>query len=137
MILVDTNVWSEAFRAEPDPSVRTWAAKHVDELWLSTVVIGELLSGVALMPDGRRRNGLHLAYENLFLQHEDRIAPFDLDAARHYGSIVAEQKRLGRDPGTADSQIVAIARSRNMKLATRNIRHFDGLGIDLINPWQP
>ncbi len=136
MILVDTNVWSEAFRPVPDPSVRSWATAHAPALWLSSVVIGELLSGVALMPQGQRRTAIENGYEALIRTHASRIAVFDLAAARHYGSVLARQERAGRHPGTADTQIAATALARGMALATRNTRHFEGLGLHLIDPWQ-
>lgn len=136
MILVDTNVWSEAFRPHPAERVRAWAARNADAMWLSAVVAGELLSGVELMPDGRRKEHLRASYAALLTQFADRIASFDLDAAHQYGRILALQTRLGRNPGTADTQIAATALSLGMALATRNTRHFEGLGIELIDPWQ-
>ena len=135
MILVDTNVWSEALRASPDKHVRAWARENADRLWLSTVVIGELLSGAELLPMGKRRTALLAGYRELIESNQDRIAPFDLDASRHYAIVVAEQARAGRNPGTADSQIAATALARGMKLATRNAKHFEGLGVELIDPW--
>ena len=135
MILVDTNVWSEALRPRPDPSVHLWADANATRLWLSTVVAGELLSGVELMPQGQKRSALEQGYADLIGQYRDRIAPFDLEAARHYAVVLAHQERAGRHPGTADTQIAATALSRRMALATRNTKHFDGLGIDLIDPW--
>ena len=135
MILADTNVWSEALKRMPGENVRRWAAKHEDILWIPTVVVGELLSGVELMPNGDHKDSLRLSYERLLEMHEDRIASFDLRAARQYAPILALQTRAGRNPGTADTQIAAIALSRGMALATRNTRHFEGLGLDLIDPW--
>ena len=135
MILVDTNVWSEAFRPAPNERVRHWARDNADVLWLSTVVIGELLSGAELLPHGRRKTKLLAGYEELIEDNFDRIASFDLESSRQYALVVAEQTRAGRDPGTADSQIAAIARAWGMKLATRNTKHFAGLGIELIDPW--
>ena len=135
MILVDTNVWSEALRPRPDVQVERWAARNAERLWLSTVVIGELLSGVHQLPDGKRKSDFLQAYDILIGQHLDRVAPFDLEAARRYGPILAFQQKAGRDPGTADTQIAATALARGMKLATRNTRHFGGLGLGLIDPW--
>ena len=135
MILVDTNVWSEAFRAQPDSNVAKWAETNADRLWLSTVVIGELLSGAHSLPEGKRKAAFLEAYDGLIGQHLDRIAPFDLAAARHYGPVLAYQEKAGRNPGTADTQIAATALARGMPLATRNVRHFEGLGVELINPW--
>ncbi|MBY0582124.1 MAG: type II toxin-antitoxin system VapC family toxin [Sphingomonas sp.] len=137
MILVDTNVWSEAIRAAPHPVVQAWAMANDEQLWMSTVVIGELLSGVDLMPPGQRRTALEEGYRLLIDRHHARIVPFDLDAAKRYAVVLGQQYRAGRNPGTADTQIAATALSRGLRLATRNTQHFEGLGIDLINPWQP
>lgn len=136
MILVDANVWSELLRAEPSGAVRSWEKRHADILWLSTVVIGELLSGAHLLPDGQRRNRFLGDYDVLIHAHSDRIAPFDLAASRRYGEVLAMQAKAGRNPGTADTQIAATALSNGMALATRNVRHFGGLGLKLIDPWQ-
>lgn len=135
MILVDINVWSELVRGSPDERVLEWEFQHAEQLWLSTVVIGEFLSGVEAMPDGRRKQSLHATYESILTLHVDRVANFDLDAARRYASVLAAQEAAGRKPGTADTQIAATALARGMALATRNTRHFEGLGIDLIDPW--
>jgi hypothetical protein len=136
MILVDTNVWSEAFRPLPDAAVKAWARRNAERLWLSTVVIGELLSGVELMPSGQKRSALEQGYAELLQNYVDRIAPFDLAAARYYASTLAWQEHAGRNPGTADTQIAATALARGMPLATRNTKHFEGLGLELIDPWQ-
>ena len=135
MILVDTNVWSEAFRHRPDPNVQDWARRNSDALRLSTVVLGELLSGVAMMPAGRKRDALEAGYADLIGSYADRIAEFDLAAARLYADVLAFLEKAGRNPGTADAQIAATARARGMSLATRNTKHFEGLGLDLIDPW--
>jgi predicted nucleic acid-binding protein len=136
MILVDTNVWSELTRAKPDPAVRLWESANASRLWLATVVIGELLSGAQLLPEGKRRQAFLEGYDELIDVHADRIISFDLVAARLYGGIVARQMRAGRNPGTADAQLAAIALANGMALATRNTRHFEGLGLELIDPWR-
>jgi len=136
MILVDTNVWSELLRPAPAPAVIAWEIAEANGLYMSTVVIGEFLSGVAMMPEGKRKSDFLKRYEPIIRLYADRIVPFDLDAARHYADILAAQERAGRNPGTADTQIAATARARGMALATRNVKHFEGLGLDLIDPWQ-
>ena len=135
MILVDTNVWSELLRATPDDRVRHWEAVNAPRLWLSTVVIGELLSGTELMPPGQRQQSLRDCYRQMLIDHSDRIADFDLKSARRYAEVLAHQVRAGRNPGTADTQIAATALANEMALATRNLRHFEGLGLKLIDPW--
>ena len=135
MILVDTNVWSELVKAVPDPNVRAWETQNADQLWLATTVVGEFLSGIALMPEGKRKAALLETYEQILEVHHDRLAEFDLQAARHYANVIAFLEKAGRNPKTADAQIAATALSNDMMLATRNLKDFEGLGIGLINPW--
>ena len=136
MILVDTNVWSELTRPAPDRKVLEWERENADRLWLSTVVIGELLSGAHGLPEGKRKQAFLAGYDDLIAIHSDRIVDFDEAAARHYGAIAAFLERAGRNPTTADAQIAASAISRGLRLATRNVKDFEGLGLDLINPWE-
>lgn len=135
MILVDTNVWSELTRAEPDRHVVEWEVANAPRLWLATVVIGELLSGAHLLPEGKRRQMFLDGYDDLIAAHGNRIVTFDLAAALRYGPVLAMQERAGRAPGTADTQIAAMALVHGMALATRNTKHFAGLGLALIDPW--
>ncbi len=135
MILVDTNVWSELIKAVPDPKVRAWEAQNAEQLWLAATVVGEFLSGVALMPEGKRKASLSVTYEQILEVHYDRLAEFDLSAARHYADIIVFLEKAGRNPKTADAQIAATALANGMMLATRNVKDFEGLGIELINPW--
>jgi len=136
MILVDTNVWSELVKVAPAPPVVDWEAANADRLWLSTVVIGEFLSGVEMMPEGRRRQSLRATYDEVIRSYHDRVVAFDLEASLRYAEVLASQERAGRHPGTADTQIAATALARGMALATRNAKHFEGLGLELIDPWQ-
>ena len=59
MIIQDTNVVSEAMKAEPDAKVRAWLNEQVAEtLYLSSVTLAELLFDVAALPAGKRKNML-------------------------------------------------------------------------------
>jgi toxin FitB len=65
-----------------------------------------------------------------------RVLPFDRAAARAFAEFAAMRRRAGRPVQTADLQIAAIARVRNVEsLVTRNIADFEGCGVPLINPW--
>ena len=66
---------------------------------------------------------------------EQRILPFDEDAARVYGDVLAHRREIGRPISSLDGQIAAIARSRGFSVATRNIRDFEECQVDLINPF--
>lgn len=137
MFLLDTNIISELLRPSPDPAVETWVGdRRATDLYFPAIGEAELRYGVAVLPAGRRRTALASAI-NAILQEDftDRILPFDRKAARDYADIAAMRRAAGRTAPPADSQIAAIARSRGMAIATRNVRDFDNLGIEVIDPW--
>ena len=137
MILLDTNVVSEMMRPFPAPTVETWIEGQAPEqLYFSAVGEAELHYGAAILPPGRRKDRLASDIENvLHAAFQNRILPFDSDAARAYADIAATLRMVGRPVSMADGQIAAIARARGMAVATRNLRHFASMGIDLIDPW--
>ena len=136
-VLLDTNVVSEMLRPTPNPAVERWVAERLgSELYFSAVGEAEMRYGIAILAAGRRRNALALAIDAILREDfEDRVLPFDSDAAREYAEIAAARRAVGRAVAPADFQIAAIARSRGMSVATRNIRDFEGMGIEVIDPW--
>jgi len=137
VIVLDTNVLSEIMRAKPDPAVLAWLdAQPPDDLWLNSVVAAELLFGVARLPEGARKQQLALAVSAMLEQDfAGQILSFDLGATSVYAVMLAERERIGQSMAMADAQIAAICLSRDAMLATRNTKHFEGLGLSLINPW--
>ena len=137
MIVLDTSVVSELMRKSPDPAVEAWfAARPVEDLFFSAVGEAELRYGAAIMPEGRRRNTLVADIDGVLrAAFENRILPFDRDEARMYAAIASMRRSAGRPVAPPDCQIAAIARSHRMAVATRNVRDFEGMGIDVINPW--
>lgn len=137
MILLDTNVVSELMRTSPDPSVEAWIADHaVEDLFFSAVGESELRYGAAIMPTSRRRDTLLSDIETmLHAAFENRILPFDSRAARAYAVIALRRRFAGRAVAPADCQIAAIAQSRGLAVATRNVWAFEEMGIDVFNPW--
>ena len=135
--LLDTNVVSELIRKSPDPAVAGWASGHpVEDLFFSAVSEAELRYGVAILPVGRRRDTLVFEIDAMLRDaFEERVLPFDSDAARAYGHIAAGRRSAGRPVSPADCQIAAIAASRRMTVATRNVRDFEGMGIEIVDPW--
>jgi predicted nucleic acid-binding protein len=108
----------------------------LEDLFFSAVSEAELRYGVAILPAGRRRDKLFFKVEAMLRDaFEDRVLPFDSDAARAYGNIAAERRSAGRPVAPADCQIAAIAASRSMAVATRNVRDFEGMGIEIVDPW--
>ena len=135
--LLDTNVVSELMRESPESAVTRWVSGHpVEELFLSAVSEAELRYGAAILPRGRRRETLAFKIEAMLSDaFEDRVLSFDSDAARAYGYIAAARRAAGRPVGSADCQIAAIAVARRMRLATRNVRDFEDMGIEIVDPW--
>jgi toxin FitB len=136
--VLDTNVLSELMKPSPDTDVRNWvAAQPITSLFTTTIAQAEILSGVALLPSGRRRDSLRRAVEGLFREDfAGRLLPFDGEAARAFADIAATRRKLGRPIGQFDAQIAAIARSRNSVLVTRNVLDFEDCGIRIVNPWE-
>lgn len=136
-VLLDTNVVSELLRPSPNLAVEGWVAgRQAADLYFSAVGEAELRYGVAVLPAGPRRDALALAIEAILREDlEDRILPFDSAAAREYADIAASRRAAGRPVAPADCQIAAIARSRDLTIATRNIRDFADMEIDLVDPW--
>ena len=136
-LLLDTNVVSELMRKSPDPAVEAWfAGRPVVDLFFSAVGEAELRYGAAIMPEGRRRNTLVADIDAVLrAAFENRILPFDRDEARMYAAIASMRRSAGRPVAPPDCQIAAIARSHGMAVATRNVRDFEDMGIDVINPW--
>ena len=137
MILLDTNVVSELLRPSPDPVVSTWVGdRQATDLYFSAIGEAELRYGVAILPTGRRQAALASAIEAILREDfVDRILPFDRDAAREYADIAAARRSVGRIVPPADCQIAAIARSRSMAVATRNVRDFEGIEVEVVDPW--
>ncbi|MCY4147988.1 MAG: type II toxin-antitoxin system VapC family toxin [Gammaproteobacteria bacterium] len=135
MFLLDTNVVSELLRPSPKSIVAYWVEnRQTKEMYFSAIGEAELLYGVAILPDSHRKSALAFAIDAIL--HGDfanRILPFDSDAAREYACIASTRISESRPMPASDCQIAAIARSRNMKIVTRNFRDYEGLDIDIVN----
>ena len=137
MILLDTNVLSELMKAKPAPQVVAWIDQQpAGQLYISAITVAEILYGIARLPDGKRKTSFadlaRLMFEEDFA---GRILPFDTKAASRYASLAATSEAQGRVADMADAQIAAIAALYDAPVATRNVRHFDHLGVSVINPW--
>lgn len=99
--------------------------------------MAEILYGVGRLSDGKRKEALgHVAVEIFEEDLAGRVLPFDLDAARHYAAIASAAERAGRRCSMADAQIAAVCRCHEAKLATRNVKDFEVLEIETVNPWE-
>jgi predicted nucleic acid-binding protein len=138
VIVVDTNVISEAVKPEPSMQVIGWLrAEPPAALFTTAITEAELLYGLALLRPGSRRRSLEEMI--LGILSEDfagRILPFDSAAAREHAQISSARRSLGRPMSEADARIAAIARSRGASVATRNVADFKDAGITIVDPWR-
>lgn len=137
MIVLDTNVISEAMLPVPNGKVRRWlSAQPGQQLFTTTVSLAEILYGLEILPLGKRRAALSATAETMFATlFAQRILVFDGPAARAFPPIAAGRRRRGGPISILDAQIAAIAHVHGATLATRNTADFEGCGIHLANPW--
>ncbi len=137
MIVLDTNVVSEAMRPAPSARVIAWIDSHpAGELFLTAPGLAEILSGIASMPDGRRKRELESGTARfLAALFGERLLDFDRRAAECYARIAADMRQRGRAISVIDCQIAATAAAHGMKIATRDVQPFVDAGMEVINPW--
>jgi predicted nucleic acid-binding protein len=136
-VVLDTNVISELICPEPHPAVLDWvAARPRTTLYTTDINQAEILYGIAVLPEGRRRTALVAAAQAMFaVDLAGRILPFDGAAAARYAGIVVARRRAGTPIDGFDALIAATALSAGAVVATRDVSGFDGCGLALINPW--
>lgn len=137
MIILDTNVVSEPLRPRPNARVTDWLdTQNPKTLYLTSITLGELWYGVAVLPDGQRKRTLQRRLKDDFLPlFAGRILPFSEDAAVEFAELQAAVRAQGRPLPLADAMIAAITRQQGYTLATRNIHDFEHAGVPLIDPW--
>lgn len=137
MIILDTNVVSEPMKPEGAPAVMAWLDRQsADTLYLTATSLAELLVGIAILPEGKRKGGLDAALSDLMEGlFGSRILPFDQRAAATYATLVVRARASGRSIGVADGQIAAIAAVHGFIVATRDTAPFAVAGLSTINPW--
>ena len=137
MIILDTNVLSALMRSKPDPPVVDWLnLQAAQSMWITSITLFESRLGLALLPAGRRRKALAAAFDRLLEEDlENRVLPFDSPAALQAAVLVAARQEAGRPMDIRDTQIAGNAQVCRATLATRNVRHFEGLSVPVVGPW--
>ena len=138
MILLDTNVVSEPLRHAPEVRVIEWIdAQPLETLYLSAITVAELRAGVALLPTGKRRIGLHDNLEKRVLPlFVGRVLPFDMACTNAYAELMAKARTAGLAIATADGYIAASAAANGFAIVTRDTGPFQAAGLTVINPWE-
>jgi toxin FitB len=139
VIVLDTNVVSALMRRDAEPVVIAWLDDQpAESVWTTAVTVFEVCFGLEILADGRRRRRLEDAFERTLEEDfERRVLPFDRSAAQEAALIAARRRQAGRSIEIRDAQIAGIVAARRATLATRNTRHFNKLGISLVDPWAP
>jgi predicted nucleic acid-binding protein len=137
MYLLDTNVVSELRKAragKADKSVTAWASSvAVPSLFLSAITILELETGVLLL---ERRDPTQGAVLRAWLEghvlaaFSQRILPVDVAVAQRCARLQVPDPRSDRD-----ALIAATALVHGMTVVTRNVTHFEPIGVGILNPW--
>ena len=137
MILIDTNVFSEITRPRPDERVVDWLFAHRNETLLSPIVVAELTVGIRTTRGRSHRDMLAVWLARLIERHDGRVVPFDLASAAEWGdfgsAVLIREERVGSRE--FDTLIAAQALQLGVPMATRNGRHFEGIGLEVIDPW--
>jgi predicted nucleic acid-binding protein len=137
VIVLDTNVLSELMRVDCDPAVFAWMNRQpAASTWTTAVSVFEIRLGLESLTPGRRRDKLAKEFSGVVDRDlGGRVLPFDIAAAEAAARIAAGQRRVGRPVEIRDVQIAGIIAGRKATLATRNTKHFEGIGLMLVNPW--
>jgi len=138
VILLDTNVISESLKPMADPAAIAWVDRQPKEsLFLCAPVLMEVLLGIALLPDGRRKGAMAAATQGLLTNYfADRFLAFERDAAVAYATLASRASAKGFTVSVGDCQIAAIAAVHGFVVATRDTAPFLAAGVPVVNPWK-
>ena len=135
-MIVDTNVVSEVMRGDPTRAIGAWLVRAENNgVSIAAITVQEITYGLSRLPAGRRREDLTRLWDEVRGELAVQVLPLDSGTALLAGELMALRELQGRAIGVPDAQIAATCLVHRMPLATRNVRDFDGLGIDVHNPW--
>ena len=134
--LLDTVVLSEIRRPRPDIRVAAWIdSQDWDDLYVSALTFGEIRAGAVLAPTADQQDALDRWLASVRSELRDQILDVGADEAEAWGRIHARRSAAGAMPAFVDSLIAATAIVHKLTVVTRNVRHFDDLGVSVFNPW--
>jgi len=119
------------------PGFAAWLASRDEDLFTSAVSIAELQEGIAKLvrqSPGNRAAMMAAWLDTTVVRFERNLIEVTINVARAAGNLSDRARSIGRHPGLADILIAATAQVHDLTLLTRNVRHFEPLGIDVIDP---
>lgn len=134
--LVDTNVLSETTTKSPDANVVSWLRKNEQQLYISTLSIGEIKSGIDRLPESSQRRTRYQTWlTDLISRMEGRVLSFNTSVAVVWGQLIASTQAKGVKLHTTDSMIAATAKRHSLVIATRNEADFAHAPVKVVNPF--
>jgi len=134
--LIDTNIISEVRKgARCNPGVAKWWAEVAEgDIWLSTLILGEIRKGVELARrrDPEKASVLEAWLGEVVSGFGDRVLAVDVATAEEWGRMSAM-----RPVPVIDALLAATAKTNGLMLVTRNEADVVGLGVDVFNPFDP
>ncbi len=132
--LLDTNVLSEFTKRDPDPAAILFLSDQA-RIWTSVLVHSEMFYGACALQPGKRRDNLLLQVSFLMDLLKGRVLPVGEQEARVAAEMRAKAKHSGNSVSWIDSLIAATAVVHNLIPVTRNVKDFEPLGVEVVNPW--
>ena len=134
--LLDTCVVSETISRNPNPAVSGWLdGMDEEDLFISSLTVGEIRKGIVKMPDCKRKTVLTGWLDQLKASYAGRIVYVSTEVADEWGKRIALAEMRGLKKPSVDSLIAVSAVSEGLTLATRNVRDMANLGAVIFNPW--
>jgi len=133
MYLVDANVVSEPTKASPESKVVDWLETHESDLFVDSIILGEIYAGILALPRGPKRKQLDEWFDTLVEIIE--CLPWDATIGKRWARLIVDLKEKGRTMPLLDSMIAATALEHDLTVATRNTRDFQKAGVKVFNPF--
>jgi toxin FitB len=137
MIILDTNVLSALMQTKPNSVVVSWLdSVPVESVWITSITLFEAQYGLALLEEGKKQKILTVLFKEIVEKDlEGRVLLFDQISSEHAARLAATRRKKGFNVDMRDTFIAGIALAKKAIIATRNIKHFTDLQVDVINPW--
>lgn len=136
--LLDTCILSEMIKPKAEKKVLDWILSVPEErFYLSVLTLGELQKGIVKLGTGERKNKLiRWLDEDVRQRFEGRILPLDEETLLEWGNLAGDAERSGKPLPLVDSLLVASAQVNHLTIVTRNVNDMQGLGVEILNPWE-
>ncbi|MHB8618366.1 MAG: PIN domain-containing protein [Chloroflexota bacterium] len=133
MFLLDTNVISETRKSRPHGAVIAWLAATANEdLHVSALTLGELQAGVEITREQDPAKAAEIEAWIDRVAETHNVLPMDGSAFWAWARLMHHRP----DELLEDAMIAATAMVHNLIVVTRNVRDFEELGVQTLNPFE-